>query len=382
MLQSEKKSDQQNPGRGGCAARLSYDQPLIVGQPLTHIANEQRIRMKSPSKRVRTAATTPAKTAPAKPERSALATLCKACGEQLRLDVLRVLSRDSFAVQELTRIFSSSQPGMSHHLNILLKAGLVTARNEGNSIFYQRAHQALDPLLDPLQTHILQATDLLPLAEEVEDRLAEVRRERAEKARRLFAQNARAIHKLHELIVPFETYGEQVADLVASCFPDGGDTALEVGPGEGAFLPTLAARFTDVVALDLSAEMLAQARALTDSQGLTNIRFLLGDTSHEALAEVGANCVVINMVLHHTPSPAAIFNEVAAAMQQGGVLIVAELVYHDQGWVRESCGHQWLGFQPEDLEQWAEAAGLTHGHSLFLAQRNGFRIQIQQFVKY
>ncbi|MDX9873767.1 MAG: metalloregulator ArsR/SmtB family transcription factor, partial [Spongiibacteraceae bacterium] len=262
-----------------------------------------------------------------KPERSPLATLCKACGEQLRLDILRVLSRDSFAVQELTRIFASSQPGMSHHLNILLKAGLVTARNEGNSIFYQRAHQALDPLLAPVQTRILQATDLLPLAEDVQDRLAEVRRERAEKARRLFAQNARAIHKLHELIVPFETYGEQVSDLVGTCFPDGGAVALEVGPGEGAFLPTLAARFREVVALDLSEEMLAHARAFAGEQGLTNIRFLHGDTSHEALAKLNASCVVINMVLHHTPSPATIFNEVAAAMQRGGILIVSELVY-------------------------------------------------------
>lgn len=317
-----------------------------------------------------------------KPQRSALATLCKACGEQLRLDILRVLSRDSFAVQELTRIFASSQPGMSHHLNILLRAGLVSARTEGNSIFYQRAHQAIDPIIAPVQTRILQAADLLPIEPGVAERLAEVRQGRAERARNLFAQNAKAIHRLHELIVPFEAYGEQTAELVASCFPEGGAVALEVGPGEGAFLPVLAERFKRVVALDLSKEMLAQAKAFGKSRQLANIRFLHGDTSHASLPILGANCVVINMVLHHTPSPAAIFHDVAIAMQRGGILIVSELVRHDQDWVRESCGHQWLGFQPEDLEQWAQAAGLVHSRSVFLAQRNGFRIQIQQFVKY
>lgn len=316
-----------------------------------------------------------------KPQRSALATLCKACGEQLRLDILRILSRDSFAVQELTRIFASSQPGMSHHLNILLKAGLVSARTEGNSIFYQRAHQANDPVIAPVQTQILQAADRLPIDGEVAARLAEVRQERVERARRLFAQNAKAIHRLHELIVPFAAYGDQTAELVASCFPQGGGLALEVGPGEGEFLGVLSRRFQEVVALDLSAEMLAQARARAEADQLGNVRFLLGDTSHEALPGLGANCVVINMVLHHTPSPAAIFNDVAQALQRGGILIVAELVRHDQLWVKESCGHQWQGFTPEDLEQWAQAAGLAHSRSLFLAQRNGFRIQIQQFVR-
>lgn len=317
-----------------------------------------------------------------KSQRSPLAALCKACGEQLRLDVLRVLSRDSFAVQELTRIFGSSQPGMSHHLNILLKAGLVSARTEGNSIFYQRAYQALDPIIAPVQTRILQAADLLPIEAEVARRLAEVRQERAERARRLFAQNAKAIHRLHELIVPFEAYGAQTAELVTSCFPDGGGMALEVGPGEGAFLPILAEQFRTVVALDLSQEMLSHAREFARSRGLSNIRLVHGDTSNSALPGLQANCVVINMVLHHTPSPAAIFNDVAEAMQRGGILIVAELVHHDQDWVRESCGHQWLGFQPEDLEQWAQAVSLVHSRSVFLAQRNGFRIQIQQFVKY
>ena len=72
------------------------------------------------------------------PARS-LVELCKAAGDPLRVDIMRVLSKDSFGVQELAYILSIPQPGMSHHLKILAKGGLLVTRREGNSIFYRRA---------------------------------------------------------------------------------------------------------------------------------------------------------------------------------------------------------------------------------------------------
>ena len=68
-----------------------------------------------------------------------LAALCKAGGDPLRLNVLRVLSNDSFGVLELAQIFAIGQSGMSHHLKVLAQAGLVATRREGNAIFYRRA---------------------------------------------------------------------------------------------------------------------------------------------------------------------------------------------------------------------------------------------------
>src|SRR4051812_32595799 len=68
-----------------------------------------------------------------------LAAMCKAAAEPLRLDIMRVLSKDSFGVQELASILSVPQPGMSHHLKILFKSGLLVTRRQGNSIFYRRA---------------------------------------------------------------------------------------------------------------------------------------------------------------------------------------------------------------------------------------------------
>src|SRR5210317_475543 len=72
-------------------------------------------------------------------ETAQLATLCKALGDPLRLDIMRLLQRDSYGVLELCEIFDIQQPSMSHHLKVLAKAELVTTRREGNTLFYRRS---------------------------------------------------------------------------------------------------------------------------------------------------------------------------------------------------------------------------------------------------
>ena len=71
--------------------------------------------------------------------------------------------------------------------------------------------------------------------------------------------------------------------------------------------------------------------------------------------------------------------DLAAALKPGGVLLVTDLCAHDQGWARETCGDLWLGFEPEALTRWAADAGLAQGESVYLALRNGFRIQVRLF---
>ena len=71
-----------------------------------------------------------------------LSRLCRAAGDPLRLEILRLLARDSYGVLELCRIFGMRQPAMSHHLKVLAEAGLVYRRREGTTIFYGRHHRA------------------------------------------------------------------------------------------------------------------------------------------------------------------------------------------------------------------------------------------------
>ncbi len=316
----------------------------------------------------------------APPSTEALAALCKASAEPLRLTVLRLLARDSFGVLELCRILDCSQPGLSHHLKILAKAGLVTARREGNSLFYRRV-DAGEPALAALQRALLETVDRLPLAPALTERMSAVQAERALRSRRFFAEHAGGFRKQQEAVAAFELYGPQADETVARAFPRGGALAIEVGPGDGAFLPLLAARFDRVIALDNAPEMLEQARALVRERGLGNVDCIAGDTRAPQLDGITADCAVLNMVLHHVPSPAALFADLTRLLRRGGALIVSELCRHDQPWVQQACGDLWLGFEPEELGQWAATAGFRESGSSYLAQRNGFRVQVRQFEK-
>jgi ArsR family transcriptional regulator len=309
---------------------------------------------------------------------SDLAALYKAAGDDLRLGVLQVLARDSYGVLELAHVFGVKQSGISHHLKVLATAGLVTTRREGNSIYYRRAHVLTGDLLSAAKQAVFEQIDRSPLSCSVEQALAGVWQERTRASQQFFLQNADKFRAQQDLIVNYEVYGAQVAEQLVLAPINSRDRALEVGPGQGEFLKTLSQNFDHVVALDNSSQMLARAKGHV--QNLKNIEFILGDT--QVLDQQRPfNCAVINMVLHHTPSPAQVFADVSRALLPTGVLLVTDLCSHQQTWARDACGDVWLGFEPDDLVGWAEAAGLQKSHSTYLALRNGFQIQIQQFIK-
>lgn len=312
--------------------------------------------------------------------RDTLTALLKAAADQLRLSVLRILRRDTFSVQELSQILDSSQPGMSHHLKLLATAGLVTTRREGSTIFYRRAHKARLAELTELQSAILGSANLIELDAAAEQQLALINQARAENSKLFFEEHAGQFRSQQEQIVAHSLYGASSAELLAST-QRGGALAIEVGPGEGEFLPALAARYQRVIALDNAGSMLEKSRAAAADKGLNNIEFLLADTSNSGIAHNSADCVVINMVLHHVPSPADILADAAQWLRPGGVLSVTDLCPHDQSWARDACGDLWLGLNPDDLSDWAGDVGLEEGPSVYLAQKNGFRVQVRQFLK-
>ena len=310
---------------------------------------------------------------------AALASLCKASADPLRLQVLRVLRKDSFGVSELCSIFDIRQPALSHHLKVLANAGLVATRREGNSIFYRRSELGQVPHLEALQSSIFDSVDLIGLPPAIEDSLAALHLQREQNSSNFFRVNAHKFHQQRDLIASYEQYADVVVQVLRDAPLRRRHTVLEVGPGDGSFLLELSPLFRQVVALDSAPEMLEQSRDKAAAAGLDNIRFIPGDTRSTELKNLQADCVVINMVLHHTPSPGQILQDVASCLAPDGVVLVTDLCHHDQGWARENCGDLWLGFEPQELARWADAAGMTDIASVYLAQRNGFQVQVRLF---
>ncbi|WP_047306458.1 ArsR/SmtB family transcription factor [Pseudomonas fluorescens] len=308
-----------------------------------------------------------------------LAALCKAGGDPLRLNVLRALSNDSFGVLELAQIFAIGQSGMSHHLKVLAQASLVATRREGNAIFYRRALPHTELLGGKLHATLLDEVDQVRLPQDVQKRIGLVHRQRAAASQDFFSRVADKFRAQQDLIAGLPQYRDSVLALLDKLSFNSMATAIEVGPGDGGFLPDLARRFARVTALDNSPAMLELARQLCERETLANVSLQLADALDGV--QLTADCVVLNMVLHHFAAPAEALKQMAQLLQPGGSLLVTDLCSHNQSWAKEACGDLWLGFEQDDLARWATAAGLTPGESLYVGLRNGFQIQVRHFQR-
>ncbi|MBF8754334.1 ArsR/SmtB family transcription factor [Pseudomonas guariconensis] len=308
-----------------------------------------------------------------------LAALCKASGDPLRLNVLRALASDSFGVLELAQIFDIGQSGMSHHLKVLAQAELVATRREGNAIFYRRALPDSLRLGGRLHAALLEEVDGLALAQDVQARIAQVQQRRAATSQDFFLRVEEKFRAQQDLIAGLPQYRDSLLALLDNLSFGPYASALEVGPGDGGFLPDLARRFNQVTALDNSSTMLELARQVCEREGLSNVNLQLADAL--GATDVEADCVVLNMVLHHFSDPALALRLLAKRVKAGGSLLVTELCSHDQSWAREACGDLWLGFEQDDLARWARVAGLVPGDSLYVGLRNGFQIQVRHFQR-
>ena len=292
------------------------------------------------------------------PGSGAIAHLCKAAGDPRRVQILGALTHDSFGVLELCRIFSMRQPVMSHHLKVLAEAGLVSRRREGNNIYYRRTHRTADPL-DALKLSLFQALDQIELSGDQCRRLEAIQRERAAASVAFFADNASKFIEQQELIATPVQYLEPMLQLIDTQPLPEAASALELGTGTGWLLPHLARIAASVTAVDSSAEMLDSARQFCRDRSLDSVNFVHGDNGSLINLKQRFDLAVVNMVLHHTPSPATVIADLAGVLRPGGALLVCDLDAHDQAWVCEACGDLWLGVAAEDLHHWATKAGLV-----------------------
>jgi|SaaInl5LU_22_DNA_1037371.scaffolds.fasta_scaffold33410_2 ubiquinone/menaquinone biosynthesis C-methylase UbiE len=305
----------------------------------------------------------------------------KALGDSLRFGIVRLMQQDSFGVLELCDLFDVRQPAMSHHLKIMVEAGLLCSRREGNSLFYRRMLPDQTNSPDALRT-LFGLIDEVELSAEIQQALDELRELRTQRSLEFFQKNSERFRSQQDLIAGYGEYGKTIEDAVRALplnkAPLNAGLWVEVGSGEGELLSAIAPEFSNAVALDVSEELLNRAR--TRVGDLDNVDFVLGELNADLYAGK-ADLVSCNMVLHHVASPADLIGAMAASLKKGGFLLLTDLASHDQEWARESCGDLWLGFEREELLSIAGKAGL-HCHSeQYLALRNGFRVQVLIFEK-
>lgn len=305
----------------------------------------------------------------------------KACGDSLRVQILQCLRSDAFGVLELTQIFDTKQSGMSHHLKVLSKAGLVEAQREGNSIFYRRPVQSAECLTSTVCAKLFDILDSFVLDPIIERRTDDIRTQREAQSKAFFSRNADRFSEQQELICEHAQYAQTSFDLLAGSVTGDKAKVLEIGPGEGLFLELLTQRYADIEAVDTSAVMLEKATRYCAEKDLSNIALTLGSTDRLVSENKQYDGIAMNMVLHHVPTPAALLKDCAKLLVSGGTLVLCDLSHHNQEWTKQNCGDLWLGFEQSELASWANAAGFTEDKSVFIGLRNGFQIQIYRYIK-
>jgi len=107
--------------------------------------------------------------------------------------------------------------------------------------------------------------------------------------------------------------GEEALDLlleIAGAAIEPGDTVLDIGCGLGRLTRAAAARAERVLALDVSAEMLEQARSL--NADLHNVQWIHGDGhTLEPLPNASVDCCISIVVFQHIPDPQVTYGYVA-----------------------------------------------------------------------
>ncbi|CAM5352979.1 Class I SAM-dependent methyltransferase OS=Streptomyces alboniger OX=132473 GN=CP975_21240 PE=4 SV=1 [Streptomyces alboniger] len=116
--------------------------------------------------------------------------------------------------------------------------------------------------------------------------------------------------------MPFD-HNDHYHRLLLRKLPPHGRTALDIGCGTGRFARLLAARGYEVDALDPSAEVIAEARALG---GEGNPRFRGADVTEEELPEGHYDAITCLASLHHMPFGTV--TRLRAALAPGGTLLV------------------------------------------------------------
>jgi DNA-binding transcriptional ArsR family regulator len=72
----------------------------------------------------------------------------KVMSEPVRLRILQELEGGEMSVNEVTEAVESTQPNVSKHLKMMQEAGLVSRRQEGNTVYYSIADASVFEICD------------------------------------------------------------------------------------------------------------------------------------------------------------------------------------------------------------------------------------------
>jgi ubiquinone/menaquinone biosynthesis C-methylase UbiE len=115
--------------------------------------------------------------------------------------------------------------------------------------------------------------------------------------------------------------------LKSAVKPTQQDKVLDVGCGPGRLSLSFADITGHVTGIDLTPEMLAQAKALQAERGVTNVDWMQGDILPMPFADESFTLVVTQATFHHLADPGAVLGEMKRVCVAGGRIVVIDLTF-------------------------------------------------------
>lgn len=283
-----------------------------------------------------------------------------------RLRIIIILQKGPLNVGEICTVLYLSQSNVSHHLKKLLDAGLVRRRGISGWVYYEletennHEKKLIDYIADNSESLSNYQKDLYMLS-----LLNEKRRQKSEE---FFDSSAGKWSEIANLLPDPETY---MHDMIG-CLPENGIIA-ELGCGTGIMLQKLASFSEQVIGIDQSREMLSKAQGIVNGNGLEKkIDLRLGNLEHLPLSDNCLDGALANMVLHHIAEPKKVFVELKRVLRESGVLVIADLLLHENPDLKTMHGDLWPGFTSEEITNWLKQAGLVETGNIKLEKQGVF----------
>ena len=281
--------------------------------------------------------------------------LFHALGDPTRLRIVHLLRAMELAVGEIAQVVGQSQPRVSRHVRILVEAGLVERRKEGNWVFLALGRdESLTPLFALFDRVVSSESEALWQAADLA-RLAAVRNDRARAADEYFAQHAEEWDAIRSLHI---SEGEVEAAMRSALAGEAIGHLLDIGTGTGRMIQLFGPQADRVTAIDRSPDMLRLARAKLPEDAADKYRLVMGDFAALPLDDAAADTIVLHQVLHYAQAPEAVIAEAARVLDSGGRLLIADFAPHEREDLRVRDQHARLGFSDAQMQGWFAAAGL------------------------
>ncbi len=272
----------------------------------------------------------------------------KLISDPTRLRILSLLSQEGLTVAELQEILGMGQSRISTQLSQLKTARLVTDERAGKYNIYRAT---IIPELAPI---ISSAT--AELAEKITDETAfhHILRKRKDSARAYFDELAGRFGKDY---VPGRSWKALAEALLKSL---NYQYVADLGAGEGTLSQLLAQRAKQVIAVDLSPKMVEYSQNLALSNGILNLEFRIGDIEEPPIDEKSIDLAILSQALHHAENPQQAVHASFKILQNGGRIVILDLLQHQFSEARELYADRWLGFSESNLSSMLETAGFTN----------------------